>query len=251
MFFDFYKSDVQAVYLLWVVPLAFLVYLFLTQQGWRASPAARDQDAVFVRAYAWLFTFETLLDSFATTPLVRWLGVADGPVGTVVMIAFVLLGDFRVLFLLQRLARPRLGMQQVIAESALWTLPVPLVAVVIDWLLRTVAGPLPAQTIWLVYEIAFVVFALFIRQVLLPDWLEGARGPRLAYLQTVTTYVAAYYSLWAISDVIVLILGLDVGWLLRVVPNQLYYAFYVPFVYFWFFWSSDQAATSTSTQASR
>ncbi len=31
---------------------------------------------------------------------------------------------------------------------------------------------------------------------------------------------------------IILVFGLDAGWALRVIPNQLYYAFYLPFVYF-------------------
>ncbi|MEW6273462.1 MAG: hypothetical protein AB1689_29640 [Thermodesulfobacteriota bacterium] len=251
MFLDFYKSDVQATYLLWIVPLAFLLHLFLTRRGWRAADVSRHADSRFVRAYALVFAVETILDSFATGPLARWLGIAGTRAGTALMIAFVLIGDFRVLLLLQRLSRPALRPLQLAAESALWTLPVPLIAVVADNVLQAAAGPWPEQSIWVVYELAFFLFALFLRQVLLPDWLEATSGPRLAYLQAVTSYVAVYYALWAIADVMILVLGLDLGWLVRVVPNQLYYAFFVPFVYFRFFWSRDQASTSTSTHASR
>ena len=42
----------------------------------------------------------------------------------------------------------------------------------------------------------------------------------------------------------------DAGWLLRCVPNQLYYGFTVPFVW-WCFFSPSYASSSTSTQASR
>ena len=50
-------------------------------------------------------------------------------------------------------------------------------------------------------------------------------------LRRVLGYVAVYYALWASADVLILYGGLDVGWLLRVVPNQLYYAFFVPFAW--------------------
>lgn len=246
MFLDFYKSDLQATYALWVVPLAFLVYLGLTR-GARAA----DADGRFVRAYAWFFAVETIVDSLATGPLSRWLGIAGTAAGTVVMVAFVLLGDFRVLLLLVRLARPSLRPLQLAAEAALWSLPVPLAAVAAENVLQAAAGPFPEQTIWLVYELAFFVFALFLRQVLLPDWLDTDEGPRLGLLQSVATYVAVYYALWAISDVLILVLGLDAGWLLRVVPNQLYYGVYVPFAYFRFFRSADQASSRTPAQASR
>jgi hypothetical protein len=48
-------------------------------------------------------------------------------------------------------------------------------------------------------------------------------------------YVAVYYALWALADVLILVGRLDAGWGLRVIPNQLYYALYLPFVYFRFF----------------
>jgi hypothetical protein len=44
-------------------------------------------------------------------------------------------------------------------------------------------------------------------------------------------FAVAYYGLWASSDVLIL-LGVDHAWLLRAVPNQLYYAFWTPFVWF-------------------
>ena len=43
-------------------------------------------------------------------------------------------------------------------------------------------------------------------------------------------YVLVYYGLWASADVLILS-GVDAGWLLRVVPNQLYYALWTAFVY--------------------
>ena len=65
--------------------------------------------------------------------------------------------------------------------------------------------------------------------------MRAGTEPRLRnYLRIVLTYVAIYYALWAIADVLI-IAGIDLGWALRIVPNQLYYAFWVPFAYFTFF----------------
>jgi hypothetical protein len=49
-------------------------------------------------------------------------------------------------------------------------------------------------------------------------------------LQRCASFVVVYYGLWATSDLLILG-GLDAGWLLRAVPNQLYYAVWIPFVY--------------------
>jgi hypothetical protein len=47
----------------------------------------------------------------------------------------------------------------------------------------------------------------------------------------VCAYVTLYYGLWALSDTLWITTSLDAAWLLRMVPNQLYYAFFVPFVW--------------------
>jgi hypothetical protein len=65
----------------------------------------------------------------------------------------------------------------------------------------------------------------------------------------VVAWAGVYYALWAAADVLILA-GVDAGWLLRCVPNQLYYGFTVPFVW-WRFFSRSYAAESSSTQASR
>lgn len=248
MFLSFYTSDFQSTYATWPVPLAFLAWLVLT--GGR--PAA-TRDAAFVRAYARFFAVETVLDSFATGPLTRLLGIGGTPVGLVVLIFFVLLGDFRVLYLLQRLSFPERTRERLLAESAAWTLIVPLSALSIRSALDTVAGPLGENAIWLIYELCFLVLAIALRQVVLPRWVVGpGRARRLAYLRSVAAYAAVYYALWATADVLIQVLDLDLGWALRVIPNQLYYAFFVPFAYFRYFSSgADQDAASTSAHASR
>jgi hypothetical protein len=169
------------------------------------------------------------------------------------MIVFVLLGDFRVFLLLLALLAytrddPRLP--RVAGEAALWTLAVPLVAVSGEAALRSVAGDVPAQSIWLVYELAFVAMALLWRQVVVPARVPADRPRLRAYLRAVLAYVTVYYALWATADVAIMVGGLDVGWAVRIIPNQLYYALYLPFVYALFV-SPRYASASTSTQAPR
>ena len=248
MFLDFYTSDLQSAYALWPVPLLFLAWLRL-----RGGRPAATRDAAFVRAYATFFAVETVLDSLVTGPLTKLLGLAGTPVGLVVLIFFVLLGDFRVLYLLQRLSFPDRARERLLAEAAAWTLIVPLAALSIRAALETVRGSLGENAIWLIYELCFLALALVLRQVVLPRWVAGSgRERRLAYLRSVAGYVAVYYALWAGADVLIQIFDLDVGWALRVIPNQLYYVFYVPFVYFRYFASgADHDSASTSAQASR
>lgn len=249
---DLYRSDLQGAVAVTVVPILFLLYL-----AWQDRPAATSvvpAAARFVQAWAATFGVLTIVDPLATGPLLRVLGVADAPIATVVMLAFVLLGDFRVYLLVftlmthagarhdARVADPLLATRDALrlvppraaGAAALATLVVPLVAYAIDAALRASRPDLPSQTIWLAYELAFFVVAIVLRQWLVPARVPGTE-PRLRnYLRRVLGYVAAYYALWALADVVILA-GFDEGWALRMVPNQLYYAFWVPFAWFAFF----------------
>lgn len=235
-----------------VVPLLFLLYLAWTERpdGSGIVPGARR----FVEAWAGTFAVLTIVDPLAGGPLLRLLGVADTPAATVVMVAFVLLGDFRVYLLVftlmthagarhdARIADPvfatrdalRLVPPRAALAAALATLVVPLAAVAIDAVVRTRVAAPPPQSIWLAYELAFLVAALALRHWVVPARVPGT-APRLrTYLRRVLAYVAAYYALWALADTLILA-GLDLGWGLRIVPNQLYYACWVPFAYGAFF----------------
>jgi hypothetical protein len=110
-------------------------------------------------------------------------------------------------------------------RAAAWTLLVPAIALPLNAALRAARPELDPNTIWLVYETVFMLVALALRTRL-------ASAPSLVrdVARALLAYVAVYYALWALSDVLIQWFALDLGWLLRIVPNQLYYSFWIPFV---------------------
>jgi hypothetical protein len=231
-FHELYESDAQSVYALWLVPLLFLAFLLLTPTGRAAASTWRPGDASFLRGYMIFFGLETILDPFATGPFLRSIGQQNTGVGTTVLLTFVLLGDFRVFLLLFRMARPERPLAKALLRAAAWTFIVPIAAYATDSALRRLRPDLPSQSIWLVYELFFLAMALWLRGVGLPAWVAPNDPERRRGLRAIAAYVATYYALWALADVLILVFGLDLGWLLRVIPNQLYYAFFLPFAWF-------------------
>jgi hypothetical protein len=168
--------------------------------------------------WAPLFTVETLIDPIATGPLTRALHL-DGVALYAWIFVFVWLGDFRVLWLHFADAGdapdPRGAARPAAALACL--VPVTTGALYAPVWMGFVEAP--SQVLWLIYEVLFFALALWLR----------ARTANPA-LRTIWLYVLAYYGLWASADVLILS-GVDLGWALRVLPNQLYYAFFVPFVW--------------------
>ena len=95
---ELYQSDLQSAVAVTIVPLLFPLYLAWTDRagGGGVVPGA----ARFVRVWAGTFAVLTIVDPLAGGPLMRVLGLADTPTATAVMIAFVLLGDFRIYLLI-------------------------------------------------------------------------------------------------------------------------------------------------------
>jgi len=206
---DFYGAPWQQPWALLVAPFAFLVARVLAAApGAGALPEARP----FVLRWSLLFALESLLDPVVTGPLASGL---SAPAATALGLAFVLLGDFRIWWLVFRLA----GLESAALRALVPTLLVPSLA----WLVSRALPPLPEQALWLVHETLFVLLVFAISRRL------GARCER-----AVLAYAGVYYALWAACDVLILA-GVDAGWLLRCVPNQLYYGMTVPFVWWRFF----------------
>ena len=219
----FYHSELQSLWLLLIVPSLFLLYLLS-----RGRPAG-TREARFLHVWALAFTLETLIDPIATGPFVDAQGLS-GLALTAWIFVFVWLGDFRVLWLLFAQAGSAPDWSAAARRAAALTCLVPLATGVLYapvWLGLLEA---PGQVMWLIYELLFSALALWLRR--------GAHDPAL---RDVLGYVFAYYALWAVSDLLILA-GVDAGWALRVLPNQLYYAFFVPFV--WWRLGRAQAAPS-------
>jgi hypothetical protein len=192
----------------WLVSLAFLAVL-------AASPGRRRglfaSLAILVAVDAWL-----------NGPLTPLAG-ATAPVRTGVGLAFVLVGDFRYFLVAELAASGGAGAWR---RALLFTFVVPLVALPVRLL------DVPERVLWLVYETAFLVLALVLRHVVWPRRLRGGSGDVTAAVRALTTFQVVQYGLWASADVM-LLAGLDAGWLVRLVPNILYYGAFVPFAWWW------------------
>jgi hypothetical protein len=224
-----YHSQLQGLYALIALPALFLIYRLV--RG-RPSGGPLPAAASFVDGYAIAFAVQTIIDPLVGGPLVQALGLADGVGATIALIFFVLLGDFRVYLLVFALPAIAAGRPWSVAigRAAGWTAIVPVTAYTANAALHASVDGISPHSIWPIYESLFTVVALALRARLPP----GQPALR-AYLRAVLLYVAIYYASWVFADLLIQIGDVDAGWLLRIVPNQLYYALWVPFVFFAFF----------------
>jgi hypothetical protein len=231
---DFYDGALQGLYAVIAVPTLFLLYrLISSRPRGGVLPAA----SVFVDGYAIVFAIATILHPIISGPLARALGLADGPGATVVRLVFLLLGDFRVYLLIFGLiaiaaARP---WKTAVGIALGWTVIVPIVAYSAATALRAAVPGVSPALIWPIYEALFAGMGWMLWARVVPARVPSTQPALRAFLRSALLYVAAYYGLWAFADLLIQVGGIDAAWLLRVVPNQLYYAFWVPFVFFAFF----------------
>jgi len=227
-----YGGELQGLYALLVLPLAFLAYRAVARPD--ASRAVVPEATRFVSGLTLVFAIETMLDPIATGPLTRSPWIAGSWAAQAIPFVFVLLGDLRVLLLVIGVARPERRLRRNLA----WALGLSLLVPVATGLLYGGAVLLwpgvHEQLLWMIYELGFLLLCLFLGRV----WVARGLASRPAtahYLRDVIGYSAAYYALWLTADLLIVVGGLDLGWALRMVPNQLYYGLWVLFVYARFF----------------
>jgi hypothetical protein len=170
----------------------------------------------FLYAYLVVFAVEILADATLTS---AWSPL-HGATATAIAILFVVLGDARffVLALRARGAMSRRGWTAALGLS----LVVPIASYAVKLALR----PDDARVTFLVYEAMFAAFACGLR-----PWIK-AKTPEPAmrrWALRATDFEIAQYATWALADVVI-VSGHDAGFLLRLVPNTMYYVFYLPFV---------------------
>ncbi len=230
-----YYNELQNVYALLVVPIAFL--------AWRAAaPMAFDRACVpeaarFVSGATLLFAVATMIDPISTGKIAQQDGIEGTFAATVIVFFFVLFGDFRVLLLAIGVACPERDLRENLGWAAGVTLVVPVFAGVTYTILGLLVEDLHGQVLWMLYEAGFFGLCVALSRRWIPRTLgdDVAATAKVAYLRALFGYSAAYYVLWFGADVLIVVGELDLGWAVRIVPNQLYYAFWVPFAYWRFF----------------
>lgn len=176
----------------------------------------------FLRAWQLAWAIEIVLDASLTgfaTPLHGHPGAER-----VASIVFVILGDLRAYLLLERLASPSRAWPATWARALGWSL-VASVAVAVATRLTPAVFP-STRHVFLFYEsLSIALFALW-RFAIVPRL--GPSAPA-SLARDVATFFLVQYALWASSDVLILS-GIDLAYLLRIVPNVLYYGLFVAFV---------------------
>jgi hypothetical protein len=199
----FYGSFAQQPVLLWLA--AAIGLGVATRRG--LAPSARR--------FCLLFSLVPFADAWLTADDVAGIG-ALGPTAALVSGSlFAIVGDLRVFLFLEG-ATPEgevaLGTGDILRSLA-WSLVVPVAAALVHGALPQTASR--ARATFLVYEIAFLAL-LAIRTRVAPT-------PARAWARPVVLFVNVYYGLWALSDALILGLGLDLGFLIRTAANVAYY----------------------------
>ena len=228
----------------WQWPWALLVApcFWLVMRTVAGRSAGDDRAAHFVWLWATVFLLETMLDPVAGLVAKD----ASAAVQTAVSLFFVLAGDFRIYSLVFVLSMGGSSSGRGLGVAAAAAGAVPAIAWVGNWGLELAWGEMPSQALYLLHETLFVVVCVFLARFWVPAHAPAAHA---RFLQRVLGWVAGYYALWVASDVLILS-GIDAGWAVRCVPNQLYYALTVPAVEI-LYRASSSARSSTPVQMER
>lgn len=178
----------------------------------------------FLYGFLLVFAFEIAADALASgalSPVPK-----DAAYGTPLSIVFVILGDLRYFVLF-------FGYGKGGAKGPLtlrivgFSLLVPVFSAVAGALVPALGSPL--RVTFLTYELMFFALSLTLRGALARGLFSSATPEIRRFLRLITTFELVQYGLWALADVVIL-QGIDAGYLLRLAPNTMYYALFLPFV---------------------
>jgi hypothetical protein len=175
--------------------------------------------------YGYLVVFVAIILADATVTG-GWSPVPTGSSAyTVFSVVFIVLGDLRYFLLAERVTRPR----ESFWSSLLFSVPMSLVMPITTGILtRTIEAMANTRVLYAVYE-----FAMFLIVLALERFRFASRDVDAAtrrWVRELSLLFAGLYLGWAVSDVLILA-GIELGHALRIVPNVLYYAAFLPFVY--------------------
>lgn len=166
-------------------------------------------------AYVAIFGVVCALDAWLTGP---WTPLSqDSAAMAAAGVAFVIAGDFRWFALLERAVR-----KETTGAGVLTALGLAFIVPVLAQIARA-AGLSNMRKTFLVYELAFFALAIVMRAVVLPRRLPASGAWRVLALR-MTAFEIVQYGLWAAADILLLATGSDVAYLLRMIPNVMYYA---------------------------
>lgn len=261
MFQSFYESPLQHPWLLLVAPSLFLTMLLhqriVSRKTGSRSTAPHD-NAHEVRSShgnhtknterlrtsftAPLIAFSclTIADPLLTGPLVSLFAMSAG-VSQALAITFVILGDFRWFFFFELFVERQTDRAVISPRALIRALACSFIVPVTQAIIVRVGSSTFENTrlVFLAYELLFFALLLVFLKFRVPTFLPQKR----AFNRALVIYALAYYGLWVIADVIIL-MGFDVGFLLRVLPNQLYYSFFLPFVW----WGADKMSNLSESR---
>ena len=220
MFKTFYDSALQHPGIAFIATALFLI-VFATRQR-------------FLVGFIALFGLEILADAFFTG---AYSPVANTAWMQPVAITFVILGDYRYFVAIEKvLATKKNAPIGGMGPARPW-----LAAAVLAFIVP-VASVIPQKTmpqyftqmnaIFLVYEAMFFVLALVLFVGVLPRRLKGVDSDLAQWVRRLTLFELVQYGLWATADVLILSGVTEPGYMLRLVPNTLYYGAFLPFLYF-------------------
>lgn len=209
MFEAFYQSPLQHPWLLFAA--CALGGVAALRGSARVHPS--------VRRYAALLVGLAALDAWLTSNHIPLVGTLPGALATVIPVAFVILGDLRYLLLAELMSDA--GTLRVTARgvgrAVAWAFVVPVLA---QLMVRFVWHSDAGRVLFLTYEALFFALIL-VRRPYVRRSLQGAVARR--WHARLDALALAWYGTWITADVLILGLGLDVGYLARVLPNVLYY----------------------------
>ncbi|MFO0555485.1 MAG: hypothetical protein U0271_44315 [Polyangiaceae bacterium] len=187
----------------------------------------------FVVALSVIFAFEAAADALVTGGFSPTRGTS---IHNALGIAFVILGDLRYFAFATHASRAANRLERRgLGDLSSWGLACALAMIV------PVASTAPQliapkfftdeTRIYLLYEVMFVVLALLVRALFLPRRLAVASTDIRVWIYRLTMFEIAQYGLWILSDVLILS-GVEFARVLRLVPNALYYAGFLPLAFF-------------------
>jgi hypothetical protein len=225
VFKTFYDSALHHPGIAFIATGIFLLFL---------APKLRFARSHFVVGFSVLFAIEILADALFTG---AYSPVANTPWMQPVAITFVILGDYRYFVAVERAIRARstkaiggLGSPATWGIALAFAFIVPVLSVIPQKIFPESFTRMNA--IFLVYEAMFFVLALVMLLVVLPRRLQGVDADLARWVKWLTLFELVQYGLWATADVLILSGVSEPGYLLRLVPNTLYYGGFLPFLYF-------------------